>query len=136
MNRTLRGQLKAGETRRLLIDDGDFQHGFIVDSLAISPVAPLGEAQSQATSAVLHISELPVVNFDWSGPTQIGWAVYNTSPTNTQVNIDPDHIVVRELYITNLNSTFPLNYMVGIRDRMMTPAHGVLQMVKEVNYND
>ena len=136
MNRTLRGQLSAGETRRLLIDDGDFQHGFIVEHLAISPVAPLGEATSNATSAVLHISANPVVEFNWSGPTQIAWAVYNTNPTNTQTDIDPEHIVVRELFITNLNATFPLNYMVRIRDRTMTPAHGVLQMVKEVTYND
>jgi len=136
MNRTLRGKLLAGETRRLLIDDGDFQHGFIVEELMISPVAPLGEATSNATSAVLHISSTQPAEFDWSSPQQIAWAVYNTNPTNTQTDIDPDHIVIRELYITNLNATFPLNYMLHIKDRMMTPAHGVLQMVKEVTYND
>jgi hypothetical protein len=136
MMRTLRGQLDAGETRRLLIDDGDFQHGFVCDEFYISPAAPLGEAQSQATSSILHINPVKPTVFDWSIPQQIGWAVYNTSPTNTTTVIDPDHIVVRELYITNLNDTFPLNYMVKIRDRTMTPAHGVLQMVKEVTYND
>ena len=136
MNRTLRGLLDAGETRRLLIDDGDFQHGFIVEELYISGQAPLGEATSQATWAVLHINTDTPIEFDWSSPQQIGWAVYNTNPTNTLSIIDPDHIVVRELYITNLNATFPLNYMLNIRDRTMTPAHGVLQMVKEVTYND
>lgn len=136
MNRTLRGLLKAGETRRLLIDDGDFQHGFIVEDFIISPVAPLGEATSQATWAVLHIDEGAPIEFVWSAPQQIGWAVYNTNPTNTTSVIDPDHIVVRELYITNLNPTFGLNYLLSIKDRTMTPAHGVLQMVKEVTYND
>jgi len=136
MNRTLRGLLEAGETRRLLIDDGDFQHGFIVEKLVISPQSPLGEENSNATSAVLHINSTQPADFDWSSPQQIAWAVYNTNPTNTQSDIDPDHIVIRELYITNLNPTWKLNYMLHIKDRTMTPAHGVLQMVKEVTYND
>lgn len=136
MNRTLRGRLDAGETRRLLIDDGDFQHGFIVEDISISPQSPLGEATSNDASAILHINSDTPVDFDWSGPQQIGWAVYNTNASTPTSIIDPDHIIVRELYITNLNATKKLNYLVRIRDRTMTPAHGVLQMVKEVTYND
>lgn len=136
MNRTLRGLLDGGETRRLLIDDGDFQHGFIVEELHISPQGPLGEATSNDAWAVLHINTDQPIDFNWSSPQQIGWAVYNTNASTPTSVIDPDHIVVRELYITNLNPTFKLNYLLKIRDRTMTPAHGVLQMVKEVTYND
>lgn len=136
MKRVLRGTLVAGETRRLLIDDGDFQHGFKVTSMQISPLNPLDEANSAASSAVLHISNVPESQFDWSSPRQIAWSVYNTNPTNTLNVIDPHHVVVRELFITNLNATSKLNYMIHIEDRMLTPAHGVLQMVKEVTYNE
>lgn len=136
VNRYLRGTLAAGETRKLLIDDGNFQHGFIVHELFISPVNPLDEATSAATSAVLHLSNIPPTAFLWRDPTQIAWAVYNTNPTNTYSVIAPDNIVVRELYVTNLNAGQELNYMVHITDRQMTPAHGVLTMVKEVTYND
>ena len=136
VKRYLRGTLAAGETRTLLIDDGDFPHGFIVDHLSISPVNPLDEAASAATSAVLHLIPTPPAGFLWRDPTQIAWAVYNTNPTNTFSVIAPDNIVVRELYVTNLNSTQELNYMVHIEDRTMTPAQGVLTMVKEVTYHD
>ena len=136
VNRYLRGTLTAGETRKLLIDDGDFQHGFVIDHLAISPVNPLDETNQAATSAVLHLTSTAATGFLWRDPTQIGWAVYNTNPTNTFTHIAPDNIVVRELYITNLNVAQELNYMVHIHDRTMTPAHGVLTMVKEVTYND
>lgn len=136
MRKTLRGQLEGRELRRLLIDDGDFQHGFIVEEFHISPVNPLDEANSTATAAILHIDNQRRPQFDWSRPQQIGWAVFNTNPTNLFSLIDPDHIVVRELYITNVNVVQPLNYMIIIRDRSMTPAQGVLQMVKEVTYND
>ncbi len=136
MKRVLRGTLVAGETRRLLIDDGDFQHGFKVTSMQISPLNPLGEENSNATSAVLHISNAAETNFNWASPKQIAWSVYNTNPTNTLNVIDPHHVVVRELFITNLNAANALNYMIHIEDRMLTPAHGVLQMVKEVTYNE
>ena len=136
MKRTLRGQLTSGETRRILIDDGDFTHGFIVRALEISPVNPLDETNSAATSAILHIAATPQSEFDWGSPVQVAWATYNTNPVNTLTVIDPDHVVVQELYITNLNATNPLNYMIHIEDKMLGPARAVLQMVKEVTYND
>ena len=105
MDRYLRGTLRAGETRKLLIDDGDFQHGFVVDHLSISPVNPLDEAASAATSAVLHLTATPQASFLWRDPTQIAWAVYNTNPTNTFSVIAPDNIVLRELYVTDLNGS-------------------------------
>lgn len=136
MNRHLRGTLRAGETRRLLIDDGDYQHGFVIEGLQISPINPLDEAASAATSAIIHLTEAAPVDFQWAQPTQIAWAVYNTNPTNTYSVIAPDNIALRELFITNLNAVQGLNYMVMMCDRHLSPAKGVLTMVKEVTYND
>jgi hypothetical protein len=136
MDRYLRGTLNAGETRKLLIDDGDFQHGFVIDDFKISQVNPLNGAASAAVAAILHLTPTGPVDFLWRDPTQIGWAVYDGNPTNLFHQIAPDNIVVRELYVTNVNATDQCNYMVHLCDRSLTPAHGVLTMVKEVTYND
>ena len=62
--------------------------------------------------------------------------MYNTNPTKTHNVIDQHHVVVRELFITDLNETFALSYMSHLEDRMLTPAHGVLHMVEEMTYDE
>lgn len=123
---TLRGTLLPGATKRLVVDDGIFTHGFKVRAFYLW--SPTWDNQ---VSAVLSYSESPAPQADPSDGNQIGWANYNdstTNATNAQGFIDPDHVVQQDLYLHGSGATG--SYLIILEPITLSPPEGVLQLVK------
>jgi len=136
--RTLRGRLATSELRRLIVDDGRLNHGYRVVSFVVFPYAPAGATQQTPVTLGLDYDMGP--NMDASDNRQIGWAVtvYGTgSLEGGQISvIDPDHIVIRDLYIRNENSNDEVNYLIELEAVDLTDDQAILTLIKERSQDD
>ena len=125
---TLRGLVAAGASKRLVVDDGIYTHGFKVKSFQVwSPTF------DQQAYAILSYRETAPLNADAGDGNQIAWANYNdstTGATNVQAIIDPDHVVQQDLYIHGTGAQ--LSYLIVLEPITLTGAQGVLQLIKAV----
>ena len=127
---TLRGQLEPNELRRLILDDGMFTEGHKITSFEVWAISLVS---GDDPAAILALSNKIGTEFDASDNRQIGWAMQTTTATSrvaTFNTIDPDHVVIRDLFIRNI-SAHPTNYMVTIVPMKITDDEAVLQLIKE-----
>jgi len=128
---TLRGLLAPLETRRLILDDGMFTEGHKIESFEVWAISL---ASGDDPEAFLSMSdEDPGVGFNAGDSRQIGWAMQTTTATTRLMSfatIDPDHVIIRDLFIHN-NSSHPCNYLVSIMPLKLTEDQAVLQLIKE-----
>jgi hypothetical protein len=122
----------------LIVDDGRLNIGYKVVSFVVFPYAPAGATQQTPVTLGLDYDMGP--NMDASDNRQIGWAVtvYGTgSLEGGQISvIDPDHIVVRDLYIRNENSNDEVNYLIELEAVELSDDQAVLALIKERSQDD
>ena len=132
---TMRGTMSATEiTRALVVDDGRFTNGFIIEEMRIwsaGPTLPAGFS----SNACLSLYEVPPATMNAEESGTIAWAAW-MEDTTTGVDqffiIDPEHVVNQDLFLHNLGGT-GMNYLIRMRPITMTEPEGVLQLVKAVN---
>jgi hypothetical protein len=76
---------------------------------------------------------------DASDNRQIGWARETTTATTrlqSRAIIDPDHVVVQDLWISNLSTNGPANYLIILEARELNDNESVLQLIKERSQDD
>jgi hypothetical protein len=139
--RTLRGIAESGISKRLIVDDGRLNHGFRVVRFEIFPV--------DVTSGASDCSG--VLALDYDGTTQewraddnrqIAWSS-TTMSTSYSVNnktdvIDPDHVVIMDLYVqayTNGSDT-RINYLIEIEPVELSNDQAILSLIKERSQDD
>ncbi len=130
-SRTLRGRVTAQETKRLIVDDGMFNHGMKVKEFHVWAIS---QASNEDPVCILGLDSDMNGEWDASDNRQIGWAAQTTSASSriAQFNlIDPDHIVIQDLYIYNFSDTEEANYMVVLEPVMLTDDEAILQLIKE-----
>lgn len=137
--RTLRGTLTSGERRRLILDDGQFTHAVRVRAFRIWGVDPT--VQNNDCAGVLALDEDGLqVNFRADDNRQIGWAGYYIAQSYAANPpwgiIDPDHIVVRDLWITANATAGEINFMVELETVTITEEEAVLALIKERSQDD
>lgn len=135
--RTLRGILETSELRRLIIDDGRLNHGYRVISFKVFPDVPAGGTQQ--TAVVLGLDYDITSNFDASDNRQIGWAMtaYGGALEQAPLQVlDPDHIVIMDLYISNLNPNDRVNYIIELETVDLTDEETILSLIKERSQDD
>jgi hypothetical protein len=137
--RTLRGQFVEGETKRLIVDDGRLNHGYRVVSFVIAGEPALTSGEAYAT---LSLDYDAPTNWDWGDNRQIGWASTNNaggSGLNSPFSvIDPDHIVIMDLYIQG-NSALPsgnINYLIELEAVELSNDQAILTLIKERSQDD
>ena len=132
---TLQGTLDATEvSRALVVDDGRYTHGFVIESFRVWPVGVTLPTGFNVNS-VLSYSDVPVLSMNAVETGAFAWAAFLESTTNAIQEwaiIDPEHVVNQDLYVHNLGGT-GFNYLIVMRDLVMTPDQGVLQLVKSKN---
>ena len=132
MRHSLRGKLRANEKRRLIVDDGRFTHGDIVESFRVWNTAV---SSGNDVEAVLALSEDSLVGANAAEDNgQIGWS-FQFIGTNGGLDgsiIDPDHLVVRDLWIENISGA-PCNFLIVLRPTTITEDQAVLALIKEVS---
>lgn len=132
---TLRGRVDAGDTLRLIIDDGMLNQGHKVVEFHVW-------AQSIASgddpACVLAKSYDANPSWDASDNRQIGWAGQTTTNTTRMMQfdlLDPDAIVVQDLFLINIGTTVA-NYLVVIEPIHLTDDQAVMQLIKERSQDD
>lgn len=125
---TLRGRIDASSKKRLIIDDGRFNHAMVVKEFYVWSIN-----DTEDPSCVLALNDESVgTNMDASNGAQIAWArtVNAGGLADMWAIIDPDHVVVRDLFIHNF-SAYNGNYLVILEAKSISDDEAILQLIKE-----
>ena len=129
---TLRGRIPANEKKRLILDDGRFNHAMVVKEFYVWSINDIEDP-----SCVLALNDVSIgTNMDASNNAQIAWArtVNAGGLADMWGIIDPDHVVVRDLFISNL-SAYDGNYLVVLEAKSISDDEAILQLIKEGQQN-
>lgn len=132
---TLRGRVDPNSQKRLIIDDGRFNHAMKVESFVVWPANP---SATQDPACVLSLSDNTVTSADASDTNQIGWskAADVVNVYSSYSIIDPNHLVVRDLYITNLDADDEANYLVILKPMEISDDRAIMALIKERSQDD
>ena len=139
--RTLRGQLEEGTNKRLILDDGRLTSGYKVVSFIVACDPSTTSADAYATLSLDYDSSK---TWNWGDNRQIGWASANVV-TFAGVNspfsvIDPDHIVIQDLWIQGQVGTGGgsdvLNYLIELEPVSLTDDQAIITLIKERSQDD
>lgn len=131
---TLRGKLSTSEVRELIIDDGRYTMGHRIVRFEIFP-NDLSTGAADVSGMLVKEAAAAQQNWDASDSRQVAWSSTTMSTANAVNNktdiIDPDHVVIRELYVTGYASSGDVNYLVVLEPITLTQDEAVLQLIKE-----
>ena len=133
--RTLRGRVNGTAVKRLIVDDGRLNHGYKVTAFHVWATS-IASGDDPACSLGLDFD----MNGSWdaSDNRQIAWAGQTTTSTTRMMQfdlIDPDHIVIMDLYINNF-SIAEANYLVILEPVELTDDEAILSLIKERSQDD
>lgn len=135
--RTLRGKATDATIKHLVIDDGNLNHAFkVLEFVVFSDLPASAAADAWGTLAV---NEDGASNWDASNNGQIGWSgqsIHNADgPMNQFSLIDPDHVIVRDLYLYGEagGSTQTFNYFVRLQAVSLNDDESIIALIKEGN---
>ena len=139
--RTLRGFVEGNaQVKRLIVDDGNFNQGYKVLEFYILSTDP---RDSTADSVgTLALDEDGAGTWRLDDNRQIAWAGHNMSgssaPNPNMYVIDPDHIVLRDLWVWGQGTTADpgYQYLVVLEPVSLTTDEAVLQLIKERSQDD
>lgn len=133
---TLRGRVELNSTKRLILNDGRLNHGLVVKEFYVWTIS---QASGDDVDCILSLSGTVTAEMDASDNRQIGWARETTTATTrlqSRAIIDPDHVVVQDLWISNLSTNGPANYLVILEAKELNDNESVLQLIKERSQDD
>lgn len=130
---TLRGRIDARTNKRLIVDDGRFTSSMIVKEFYV-----WAKSMASGDDPECFLSKQPLTEnaFDASDGRQIAWASQTTTSTTRLMNfsvVDPEHVIIQDLYIRNIADTEQANYLVVLEEVNLTEDQAVLQLIKEVS---
>jgi hypothetical protein len=124
--RTLRGIALAGQPRRLVLDDGRYEHGFKVKSFIV-----WGPNFTNSGFGVLSYTDTIPTQANAANNEQFAWCNYDVGTTNLgniQAVIDPDHVIQQDAFVHAVGAA--LSYLVVLEPITMSGPQAVLQLVK------
>jgi hypothetical protein len=150
--RVLRGQvatIQYGGLTQLVVDDGNFTDAWRVTKFYIAPDGvhdtSLGQLDAVAVLAT-HEEAIPnpllptVIQWNWDDRRQFAWTAIElngdtTFGTWSEGVIDPQHIIVRDLYIgltaQFATSTRVWNYMIELERVKLSDDQAILAILQE-----
>jgi hypothetical protein len=136
--RTLRGQVDQVLTvKRLIADDGRLTSGYRVLEFHVWPDLD----GNNLVTGVLGLDYDMEATANAGDNRQIAWAMGSVDATGTNLGgqkwtvIDPDHIVIQDLYII-CNADVPTNYMVVLEPVELSNDQSILTLIKERSQDD
>ena len=130
--RTLRGTITTTGTSakdQLIVDDGLINRGYKVTGFFVWPA--LGGSSFIGT---LSMNPKTAGNGMQAGDnSEIGWAWTDGNLNNYQRILDPDHIIVRDLYVTleSVSTGEDFNYMIVLEEYSITDEEAIINIIKE-----
>jgi hypothetical protein len=133
--RTLRGVLDitAGSTGKLqlLVDDGNINVGYKVNEFYVW-------SNAGTTSFLSYLSFAPQVLgaalMDSGNNSQFAWTWLGSGAgSSIERIIDPDHIAVRDLFLTieQAGGAEPFNYMIEVEEYSISDDEAIINIIKE-----
>jgi len=133
---TLRGRVDPLVTKRLILDDGRLNHGLVVKEFYVWTIS---QVSGDDVDCILSLSGTVTAEMDASDNRQIGWARETTTAGTRLASmaiIDPDHVVVQDLWISNIATGAEANYLVILEAKELNDNESVLQLIKERSQDD
>ena len=135
--RTLRGVLSDTNIQQLVVDDGRLNHGLKVKEFHVW----VQGAAAEGVYVVLGTQYDMNPGGDASDNRQIAWAgnAWGTSspPVASSFSVvDPDHIVIQDLYIQRINPNDIANYLIVLEPITLNNDETILQLIKESSQDD
>jgi len=132
----------------LVVDDGNFNNAWRITKFVIAPVdMSSSSAGSRDCVAVLatHPEALQgyvasVVNWTWSDRRQVAWTAIQMAGDTTVADwsfglIDPQHIIVRDLYFgltaASATGTTEFNYFIELERVTLNDNQAVMAIIQE-----
>ncbi len=133
--RSLRGLCDANTIKPIILDDGRITKGYIVKEFHVWATSVTG---SRDPAMTLGLDKDMNGSWDARDNRQIAWAGMVTSATSRIMDfslVDPNHLVVRDLYVNNFTSD-PANYLIVIEPVNITEDEAVIAIIKERSQDD
>lgn len=148
--RVLRGQIapySLGGAHHIIVDDGNFNNAWRITRFVVSYYDPttasaanrdaIGTLATHADALVGNVAS--VTGWNWDDRRQVAWAGMDfqgdTSVGVTFELIDPQHVVVRDLYLgisaSNETSATFYNYFIEIERVKLDDNQAVMAIVQE-----
>jgi hypothetical protein len=129
----VRGQMPVNTAnQRITLFDGKFTTGFKVVRFEIWPKKPLSNLEFSFILSTQQVAN--IIDNNFQDVTQIGWAATDTNNTKFQdaAVLDPEAIIIEDLYITNRGSTDDTfcNYIIELEKYEFTAWDGASNMVR------
>lgn len=141
---TVRGQFTSLDNTGNMIHlfDGRFDSAYRVTKFFVASTSPT-DANEDCVGVLATEANLPISNaWDWSDNRQIAWASNNastgTAPTPDGAMIDPDNLIVEDLYVYGRyddGGTGKVNYMIHLEKYDITEGRGALALVRNNSQN-
>lgn len=135
--RSLRGQLTDTNVKQIVVDDGRLNHGYIVKEFYVW----VNGGGAEGVYAVLGKEYDMGAGGNAADSRQIAWAgnAWSTATEPTAGSftvIDPDHVVIQDLYIQRINPVDACNYLIVLEPKDLTNDESILQLIKERSQDD
>ncbi len=134
--RTLRGTvLEQNGLKQLIVDDGRLNHGYRVVSFAILSTDPT--ASTADSVGTLALAEDGARKWLLSDNRQIAWAGHtmlgSSSPDTNMSLIDPEHIVIQDLWVwgTGTSAHPGYQYFIELEAVDLDDQETIMTMIKE-----
>jgi hypothetical protein len=130
---TLRGVVSTGIARErvFFFDSNVTSTGWKILGFQI---LPNDISQGYTTAAVLHTGKQNITFADWDPNTTVGLNI-TSKENNNQTMIDFNHVVVGDLYLTNLTLNQPVSYLIVLEEIKITPSENIIYRIKEQSQN-
>jgi len=131
---TIRGILPVNTPNvQIRLFDGRFDTGFRIESIEVCSSLPIISVEFQVIVSTDSLTD--AITFDWSENTQIAWACWNAADNNLTSSpswVDPDNLVVEDLFISNRGGTDDtfVNYLIRMQKYDFSDWRGALAMVR------
>lgn len=140
---TLRGRVDPSVATRLIVEDGNLNHGFIVREFYVFPENPASGGNDSVYGTLSLDQDGSSTRWLADDNRQIGWASTVQDETGFGARspssiIDPDHVVIRDLWFmgARASGTDGINYIVHLEPVTISDDEAVLQLIKESSQDD
>jgi hypothetical protein len=132
---TVKGKLPIQSSERITLFDGVFDTGYRITKFVIAPESNAGADDTYAKLATSSsVANTSGHEWHWDSNVEIAWAKNVSSGGGAtgilEFFIDPDNMVIEDLYIFTGTGNTDVNYMIHMEKYDITDWQGALAMVR------
>ena len=131
---SLRGQIPPNTRERVFFFDSNIQNkGWKIKEAKMQNPS-VGRVE---VAAVLHTTDITLSTavLEWDRNTVIGCFECLSAIGNCNDLLDLDHVVVGNLYLSNVDTNYALNYWIVLEELTISPSENIMYQLKEVAQN-